>query len=280
MTANADGPRPLPDPEQIGRALARIQESLPWLTVDGPALFQHLATHLPSDERWETWLAQVELADLALAFACGSGDARALEVFDRDYRSELEAAFAKMRFSVDRRDDVKQALFQKLFVGTGGRPRILEYSGRGQLRHWFRVTVVRALLDDLRRSKVGGERALDDHVLGVPSPHDDPEIEHLKRLYAHEFALAFEAAVRGLAAEDRNVLRAYYAAEMTIDEIAVAFGMHRATAARRVNRAREHLVLATRQELGNKLRLRETELESVMRLIESRLHLSVRRLLE
>jgi RNA polymerase sigma-70 factor (ECF subfamily) len=82
-----------------------------------------------------------------------------------------------------------------------------------------------------------------------------------------------------LDAPDRNVLRAYYAAEMTVDEIAAAFGIHRATAARRVRRARDHLVAATRRGLADKLQLHQTELESVMRLIESRLHLSVGRLL-
>jgi hypothetical protein len=44
--------------------------------------------------------------------------------------------------------------------------------------------------------------------------------------------------VSALSVEDRNALRSYYAERMTIDAMAVAFGIHRATATRRVE---EHL---------------------------------------
>jgi RNA polymerase sigma-70 factor (ECF subfamily) len=273
-------PQPGPSAQLWSHALDRVREAWPHLAFDGDAFQRHVAASWgPPEGDWAGWLEQIEVADLALAFLCSQGDPAALEAFDAAYRAELDAAFAKMRFPDARRDDVRQRLWQKLFVGEGRRPRILEYSGRGQLRHWFRVTVVRALLDDMRRHKPEAAQVHDDYVLGVPSPDGDPEIEHLKRLYAHEFRVAFESAVQHLEPEDRNVLRAYYASEMTIDELAVAFGIHRATAARRVNRAREKLVSATRQALAEKLRLRQTELESVMRLIESRLHISVGRLL-
>ncbi|MBN1606671.1 MAG: transcriptional regulator, partial [Polyangiaceae bacterium] len=71
----------------------------------------------------------------------------------------------------------------------------------------------------------------------------------------------------------------YYSAGLTIDEIAAAFGIHRATAARRVARARSALLAATRRELGERLRMSTAALKSVMRLIQSQLHASVRRLL-
>jgi RNA polymerase sigma-70 factor (ECF subfamily) len=66
---------------------------------------------------------------------------------------------------------------------------------------------------------------------------------------------------------------------MSIDEIATAYGIHRATAARRVNRARDALLADTRRRMSERLRLNSKELDSVLGLVESRLHASVRRLL-
>src|SRR5262249_22532596 len=78
--------------------------------------------------------------DLYVAFACGNGDSKALRAFDREMHKDLEAAFAKMRILPAQRDDVRQQLRERLFVGPP-RPRIFDYSGRGRLRFWFRVTV-------------------------------------------------------------------------------------------------------------------------------------------
>ena len=216
--------------------------------------------------------------DLYLAFACSRGESAALTAFEKEMRRDLEATFEKLRVPPARRDDARQQLWEKLFVGPP-RPRILDYSGRGKLRFWFRVTVLRALLDDLRAERRKPEVLSEDLVLGAPAAESDPEIEHLKRVYRKEVGAAFEEAVAALGPEDRNVLRCTYAGKMTIDEIAVAFGIHRATAARRVNSARDRLLTDTRRRLSEKLSLKSRELDSVFRLVESRLHLSVGRLL-
>ena len=125
-------------------------------------------------------------------------------------------------------------------------PRILDYSGRGQLRFWFRVTVLRTLLDELRaekRKRRGAERR---HRAGRAVGGSDPEIEHLKKVYRNEVGAAFEDTVSALSPEDRNVLRSYYARQMTIDEIGAgvrhpprdrgAAGERRARAAARARR--------------------------------------------
>jgi RNA polymerase sigma-70 factor (ECF subfamily) len=207
---------------------------------------------------------------------------------------DLEAAFDKMRVPPARRDDTRQELWEKLFVGRRDpervpnpqqgearrAPRILEYSGKGRLRIWFRVTVLRTLLDEMRSERRNVEVLNDDLVLGAPSAGADPEIEHLKRVYRKEVSAAFEESVQALSPEDRNVLRSSYARQMSIDEIAAAFGIHRATAARRLNSARDRLLGDTRRRLSGKLALASRDLDSVFRLVESRLHISVGRLLQ
>ena len=54
-----------------------------------------------------------------------------------------------------------------------------------------------------------------------------------------------------------------------IDQIAAIYHVHRATAARQLKQARTTLVDATRERMRIALRVSETELESIMRMIMS-----------
>jgi len=267
----------------VAEMARRARTAWPDLRVDLAAFFAHVGTHWPdagarTAASVAAGLAGLEVEDLYLAFACTQDDTRALRAFERELEGELRAAFAKLRIEPARRDDARQQLWEKLFVGAP-RPRILDYSGRSRLKFWFRVTVLRALLDDVRSQKRSRERPDEDLLLGAASSEPNPEIEHLKRLYRKQFNAAFEEAVNELRPEDRNVLRCSYAQKMTIDEIAAAFGIHRATAARRVNSARDSLLGETRRRLSEQLALSSRDLDSIFRLIESRLDLSVGRLL-
>jgi RNA polymerase sigma-70 factor (ECF subfamily) len=80
-------------------------------------------------------------------------------------------------------------------------------------------------------------------------------------------------------AEDRNVLRYHFAHGLTIDQIGALYHVHRATAARRVAKARDELLAGTRRRLMARLALNRADLDSVMRLIESSIHVSLRRVL-
>lgn len=243
--------------------------------------FEHVRSRLATDASAppaREQLNHVSLEDLYLAHACARGEPRALRAFGELVGRELDIALARLRVPTARHDDMRQELYQKLF--TGEHPRILEYSGRGRLRYWFGVMAMRALIDDRRRERPDDVRRADEPDADLMAPAADPEIEHLKRLYSHEFKTAFEESISGLSPEARNVLRSYYRFEMTIDQIASAYGIHRATAARRVQRAREELLSDTRRILAQRLQLQTSELQSILKLIESRLHVSLHRLLE
>lgn len=240
----------------------------------------HLARHLDRSDPAGA-LRALHTDDLYLALACGRRDPSALLAFEQLCADDLRLALARVSGSERSVDDVRQAVWQRLFVGDDGeRPKILEYSGQGRLKGWFRVVVVRALLDEQRREKVRPTPSDDDRFLGLRATERDPELEYLRRVYTHEFREAFERAARALEPEDRNALRAYYVKELTIDQIAAMLGLHRATAARRVAAARERLMAGTRRDLATRLQLSRGELESVMRLIESGLHVSMHRVLD
>jgi RNA polymerase sigma-70 factor (ECF subfamily) len=235
---------------------------------------------LAASENAEAELESLAVEDLWLALACAENHPAALQAFEREYGGELTTALRKMRIPAERHDDWRQQIRQKLFVGGADRaPRILDYSGRGRLRHWVRVALVRSLLDELRRDRRSPKLTTDEPALELRAPDADAEVEFLKRRYAHEFQTAFEEAVVGLDPDDRNALRSHYTHRMSIDQIAVAFGIHRATAARRVTRARERLVELTRERLQLRLAVETCDMNSVYRLLQSQVDLSVARLL-
>ena len=225
--------------------------------------------------------ADVQAEDLWLALACAAGDTQALRALDRLVSPSLEKLVARQRDSKFDADDLKQLLWQRLLVGEAGRaPKIEEYSGRGELLSWLRVVATR-LLVDAGRKRSGNELAHFDEQAAEALFADgvDPELDYLKRQYRSTFATAFTNALASLTAEDRNLLRQHLVEQLSIDSLAVAHGVHRATAARRVQNAKGTLLSETRRRLMVGLRLSRDELESVMRMIESQLHVSVLRLL-
>jgi RNA polymerase sigma-70 factor (ECF subfamily) len=176
---------------------------------------------------------------------------------------------------------LRQILLQKLLVDDGERgPKIASYSGHGELRGWVRVAAVRTLIDLVR----GG----DDHKREQLTPDDElemlrgttasPELEYLKKRYEREFAAAAEAALQTLSARQRNLLRHQLLDGLTLEAIATLYRVHRVTVARWLAEAREELAVATRNQLTARLGASEAELESLARLVRSRIDISVRSL--
>lgn len=66
---------------------------------------------------------------------------------------------------------------------------------------------------------------------------------------------------------------------MSIDDVAVAQGVHRATAARRIQRAREALTASVRRILDEQNGLAGRDLVSVMNLARSQMNITMDRLL-
>jgi RNA polymerase sigma-70 factor (ECF subfamily) len=221
-------------------------------------------------------VGSVRGADLCLAWSCARGDERALATFDAMHAGDIAIAHARARGDKPPLDELVQILRAKLFVGPS--PRIAAYRGVGPLRAWVRVVATRTLIEMARRTKA--TTPLDESGvtrLGLAAPDDDPEMAYLKRRYASDVREAFEVAARALCAEDRNVLREHYVGGLGIDQIAGVHGIHRATAARRLAGAREAVLRGTRQILSERLRLSRGELESMVRMVESRLHVTIER---
>jgi len=216
--------------------------------------------------------AQSYAEDLALARACAEGDEAAIATVESRCMLELRAVHARMRGEKPAFDEFVQTMRTKLFVGP--RPRIAEYRGAGSLKGFVRVVGARVLIEAARRAKPTEYET--DHIAATGN---DPEAEYFKRRYAADLRSAFEDAARRLDEASREVLREHYVRGMGIDAIAAVHGVHRATAARRLASAREDVLRETRQLLMARLGVRRDELESIVRMLESRMHVTVERVL-
>lgn len=222
-------------------------------------------------------LAAAPAGDLAIAAACAALEPTAHAAFDA-VLAEVDAAGGSTRAPKHVVDEVKQLLRVQLLVPKDGKPPgIVGYKGKGPLRGWVRITATRELIRQLKKQKREQpiERSLDE-ALGAS---DDPMLSQLKAEYRAEFANALKEAIDSLDAEDRMLLRQSIALELPIDTIGAAFGVHRATAARWLQRARAALVAATREQLAKRLSMPVEEIDSVIRLVQSRLDASMVRYL-
>jgi RNA polymerase sigma-70 factor (ECF subfamily) len=222
-------------------------------------------------------LDRLKTNDLYLACACLDGDGAALRSFGA-LLDEVGNKLRHMARSDDMLEEARQRVRQVVVARVDGEAPLGDYSGIGELGGWLRVALARELIRLARRG-AREQPAAADQMAALVDSDDDPEIVYLKTHYQNEFREAFTAAMERLEASERRALRYSIVDRLSIDEIARIDGVHRATAARQVARARARLTEETRRALGERLQIGTDELHSILRLIESQVDVSVRRLL-
>ena len=90
---------------------------------------------------------------------------------------------------------------------------------------------------------------------------DDPEVEYMKRTYSNEFKAAFTEALTGLGPREQTLLRYHHVDGLNIDEIGAIYRVHRVTAFRWLEKAKEQLVRTTLEVLRARLKLPANELD-------------------
>jgi RNA polymerase sigma-70 factor (ECF subfamily) len=209
--------------------------------------------------------------DLALARACARGEREALAAFEAMVAPVIAATAARF----GRHDfvaEVGQLVRRRLLVAELGKePHLVQYRGRGSLAKFVQAVTVRQALNllesDARHAPAQGDEAL----LETPAGGDDPELAAIKGRYRAEFKQAFAAAMATLEEASRTALRLHYLDGLTLAEVGGLYGWSVPTASRRLAAARAALLEATRACMAEKLKLSRPELDSVLRLIESRL---------
>ena len=253
------------------RALhVRGHEEWPGVELD-VATFLAMAT----DRLGDAALDDVRAGELYLAIACAARVDQAIAAFDEHYLSRLVPILIRSGQDAAAADDAVQTVRVRFLVGSAGRaPRILAYDGRGSLEAWLRVAALRAAMSAQRKHR----REVTVHELddNVDAASCSPELALLRRRFGAEFAIAFRRAFEGLSPRERNLLRHQVIDRLGIDRIAAIYGVHRATSARWVARARDALLVSVRRILRDKLRIGAEELDSLLGGLRSQLEMSLR----
>jgi RNA polymerase sigma-70 factor, ECF subfamily len=229
----------------------------------------------------EAILDELHTNDLYLALACIDGNPLAVQVLERDVMTPVRPSVERAcRDGSVSPEDVMQWTREKLLVGSDGDPpKLAQYTGRGALLGWVRVVAVREALQDRRKSK--RERARDDAALlegGAPA-EVGAELTLLRDRYAASFRTAVQQALRRLSSEQRSLLRFHTHDGLTIDELAPMLGVHRATAARRLEKARADALDHTRAILREAHGLSESEARSLCLVLGREVDVSIKRAL-
>jgi RNA polymerase sigma-70 factor (ECF subfamily) len=261
--------------DRIATELAAAHARHPEAAIDDAAFVAAIHVRLAAQKDVAAALARLRVGDLFLAQWCAAGDPRAIGAFERAFADDLDAVLARFRRLPLTEDELRQALRIKLFVGAS--PRIGNYAGFGYLQNWLRVTALRAMVDLARSEKARKlEELIDDDFAGIAAP-SSPGLASAQ--VAHAIKQAFARAVTGLSPRQRNFLRHAHVDQLTLDQIAATYAIHRATVARTLAQARETLVATTRRELAGLVGVPEDALNSVVRAADSRIDLSLSRVL-
>jgi RNA polymerase sigma-70 factor (ECF subfamily) len=268
--------------ERLEELVHTSEATWPGILVDPGSFARHMGRHLVKERDVDGALAATRGPDLYLAYACASGNPKAIRALEKDFLRGVPSAIRRLRMPKSSVDEVTQLVRQKLLVGDGGLPKIADYAGRGPLESWIRVVAVRTALS-LLRGKDGGQEVSGGSELAlqeIASPGQDPELGLVHARYAGEFRAALEASFRKLSAQDRTVLRLHFVDGLNIDQIGGIYRVHRATVARWIARSREMLLEETKMNLRARLRLSSGEFNSLMGAVRSQLHLSLSGLLK
>ena len=211
--------------------------------------------------------------DLRLARACTAGDPQAVRAFEEEVLPVALRGTSRILPGAEVQDELKQVLRERLFLAEPQRPaRLGDYNGSVPLVAWVRVIARRCALN-LRETRARRPDSLDDHPEPISS--GTPEQALGRERFQSKFRAAFEQAMKTLSSRDRAVLRLHLAEGVTLEGVASAYGVHRATVVRWLATSRAVLMERTREALSRGLGASDVEVDSLLRAARSNLDVSI-----
>jgi RNA polymerase sigma-70 factor (ECF subfamily) len=205
----------------------------------------------------------VEL-DQALASRCLAGDPAAIAELEAGPLAEAAIHLASLGFDPAAVDETLQRARTKLVVDQA----LAAYRGRGSLALFVRTTTVRLAVDGYRKTR----REVELGEL-LAAPLDDPELEYMRKVYAEHLVGAAREAWARLAGHERFLLALRIYEQMSVDDLARVYQIHRASAARRAASARAAFVGHVRAALRAKLSVGDATLDSILRIVTTSVQL-------
>jgi len=263
--------------QQLSGLWSQARAAWPEVDLSAGDFLHFLARRLDQDSLHA--LPALRAEDLYLLCAYVRGLPGAAPLFEARYFAPVNRALRRIRCEPDMIEDVKQTLRHRLLLDRVIDPRHRHYLGRGDLASWLCICAVHEV--GHRRDKRGRDVAFEEHALNnLPAMGDDHELAYLKQRYRQEFKQAFQDALEVLPPRERNLLRYNVLKGLNIEQIGAIYRVHRATVARWIAHARELLLHKTRENLARRVRMTHDQFESMLRLIESQMDVSLRRCLD
>lgn len=254
---------------ELAALVERAQREAPGVVLDPLAFLGYAAERVALDARGMPKLQTLRAGDLWIAFGCTTNDPTAIAAFTRLFLPDLRSALHRA-FDRGLADDAELKLMDKLFLAGEGGARLASYGGRGALGPWLRAVAIRAAIDLMR-----ARRELPTDPAGLDGEQVDPLLASLKQRYRDEFRTAFREAAAELTDRDRTLLQYKFVEDLSVDEIGAIYRVHRATVARWIAVIRESLFEGTRARLMARFGGTDSDIDSVLRLIDSQLDASL-----
>lgn len=227
-----------------------------------------LATHRKEFEAWllartpkEKW-SELNVEDLALCWLALAGESTATAEIERRLQRIAKASASK-RGDADFLQEVLQRVRQRLLVGD--KPRLAAYQGKGALVQYLKAVVMSVSVDLSRAAGSKEQTGEEDVLLSATAGDDSVDSRLAHQAHRSHFTASFKEALESLSPEERTWLRMRFVDGLSIDAVGAAFGVHRTTAMRRLEKAQETLLAQTRRVLGQRLKLPAREIQSLMR---------------
>ena len=264
----------------LGEALARLVEegrdAIEGLAFEPEAFVGFVAARV--DGELPAALEGLAVPDLVLAHGCHRGDPLALELFVMRHQADIERAAEKCRTLGLTAAEFTSIVHERLFVAPG---KISGYRGRGDLKGWLRVVLSHLVVDLRRRAAARPEqRPTEPEDLTRLVDGEDLELGYVKEHYREPLRAALEHAFSELSPRERNLLRLRLLEGWGYDQLGARYGVHRTSVARWLAAAQQTLLDTTWARLHADHAIARDEFLSLARIVQSRMHLSARRILK
>ncbi len=254
------------------------RQAWPGIEVSSEEFAAYLLSRLTESEPVEDEIIRLHAADLYLACACRRGDAEAQKALEGLCQQAAAAALRGQDPSGALSAEVAQGLLTRLLSGgADGAGKLGQFQGRSALRAFLRVAASREALN-LRRARRRECPLAEDLLLRLVS-EEDPELALWKQRYRQEFKLAFQGVLSSLSPRERNLLSHQVVENLTLDQIGAMYHVNRSTVCRWLQSIRDRLHQETRAALAERLSVTPQDVDSILRLVLSRIDASLERVL-
>lgn len=275
-----------PEPTPLEGLLHHVWDSArarwPGVDLDAERFVRYLAERLPEVSPGSPLAPVLEslcLAELYLACACAHGLPGATEAFEAHYLAKLPGLLGYLKQPAAVVDDVCQLTRVRLLVRTPDQgPRINDYTGRGALMSWVRVTAVRIALKLQASDKAGPDEDVADVLEALPAPGGDQELDLIRQRHQAEFRQALRDACSTLSSDERHLLRLYFVDRLSTTELGALLRVNQSTVSRWLKNARQTVHDETRRRLQARLNLSAGGFQSFLSVLDSQLDLSLSQL--